>query len=310
PLGIVSSSSVVTQPVLQSPATGQTVGELPSSNTIDLANTEVLPPPEIHDAGDTSGSGGVLPLSGDIPKNDPGYIAIMAYYNKFGEVADSAAFGDPLPGDTGKVHATFYAQGAPNTADALGRGIEFTNSSIYWSRATGAHGVFFDFRAKWLQMGGTAYGYPTSENLYYPLGPGGGTLLQDYMRSDGEYRSIVFWQKVNPAAAPYDDWFKHGIGTDPGIPYYFNVTHAVYGDIRDKWMDLGGVKFGVPLGDEHNVHVDSSVFPLDHDWNYQFQDFKDLASGKLFKIICDEERGNGVYVGLTTQNGIPDDEAK
>ncbi|GGM57683.1 hypothetical protein GCM10012275_31110 [Longimycelium tulufanense] len=110
------------------------------------------------------------------------------------------------------------------TPDGIGRYNHFSRkdgASIYWSPSTGAHAVWGGIRAKWAELGSEkGLGYPTTDET--------GT-------ADGVGR------------------YNHFNGRGGASIYYSPSTgiHAVWGDIRAKWAELGSEKgLGYPTTDE------------------------------------------------------------
>ena len=105
-------------------------------------------------------------------------------------------------------------------ADAArgGRFNEFQHGFIYWHPSFGAHAVYGDIGVKWNQMGRErGFGYPLTDEL---AATGGGRY------NDFENGSI-YWHRRTGA-------------------------HAVYGDIRAKWLSIGGLgRCGYPKTDEY-----------------------------------------------------------
>ena len=106
-------------------------------------------------------------------------------------------------------------------ADAArgGRFNEFDHGFIYWHPSFGAHAVYGDIGVKWNQLGRErGYGYPLTDEL--PAFGGG-------RYNDFEDGRSIYWHRSTGA-------------------------HAVYGDIRAKWLSIGGVrKCGYPKTDEY-----------------------------------------------------------
>ena len=106
-------------------------------------------------------------------------------------------------------------------ADAArgGRFNEFEHGFIYWHPSLGAHAVYGDIGVKWNQLGRErGFGYPLTDEL--PASGGG-------RYNDFENGGSIYWHRVTGA-------------------------HAVYGDIRVKWLSVGGIrKCGYPTTDEY-----------------------------------------------------------
>lgn len=112
-------------------------------------------------------------------------------------------------------------QDAPLFQGVRGRFQEFQGGSIYWhpDATIGAHCIYGLIRTKWLGLGGAgAYGYPVTDER---AAPGGGRS------NDFQQGGSIYWHP------------------DTG-------AHAVYGDIRAKWLSQGGAggSFGYPTTDE------------------------------------------------------------
>jgi len=107
--------------------------------------------------------------------------------------------------------------------DKSGRFSNFEKGSIYWHPLTNAFEIHGQIRSKWLQLGGTNFGYPVSDEWQLM---GGGLAFNDF-------RDVV-----------------HG-GTDASI-YWAPDTgaHEVRGAIRQRWLQLGGYQsyLGYPVG--------------------------------------------------------------
>lgn len=100
-----------------------------------------------------------------------------------------------------------------------GRFNEFRNGFIYWHPSFGAHAVYGDIGVKWNQLGRErVFGYPLTDEM---AAPGGGRY------NDFENGGSIYWHPRTGA-------------------------HAVYGEIRKKWLSVGGVRrCGYPKTDEY-----------------------------------------------------------
>lgn len=96
-------------------------------------------------------------------------------------------------------------------ADGVGRFSHFQNAAICWHPACGAFEVHGDIRAAWERLGGTAWGYPSTDEL--PTAAGDGRFTHFRPEGAGPERSI-HWS--------------------PGTG-----AHATMGPIRDRWAALG-----------------------------------------------------------------------
>jgi uncharacterized protein with LGFP repeats len=112
------------------------------------------------------------------------------------------------------------------TPDGVGRFNHFRKDhdegSIYWTPATGAHAVHGEIRKKWAELGWELrVGYPTTDETVTPDGVG----RFNHFRKDQNENSI-YWTPTTGA-------------------------HAVYGEIRKKWAELGWEQgLGYPTTDE------------------------------------------------------------
>ncbi len=170
--------------------------------------------------------------------------ASLKFYARGGAIAAFAlcsvalfASAVPLPASTavqGRVYGAILDKwtelkgatgplGAAKTdeADAArgGRFNEFEHGFIYWHPNLGAHAVYGDIGVKWNQLGRErGFGYPMTDEL---PALGGGRY------NDFENGGSIYWHRTSGA-------------------------HAVYGDIRAKWLSIGGVsKCGYPTTDEY-----------------------------------------------------------
>ena len=115
------------------------------------------------------------------------------------------------------------------TPDKVGRFNHFAGSggaSIYWTPNTGAHGVYGLIRDRWAALG-------------WERGPLGYPATDENDTPDGNGR------------------YNHFAGSGGGSVYYTAKTgaHALVGDIRKRWADLGWErsKLGYPSSDEYAI---------------------------------------------------------
>ncbi|WP_436775185.1 FG-GAP-like repeat-containing protein [Yinghuangia sp. YIM S09857] len=121
-------------------------------------------------------------------------------------------------GPLGYPHSDTYGLG-----DGVGQVSYFAYSGVYWTQATGAHRVFGNIFAKYLEGGGpSAYGYPTTDETGTPDGVGRYNVFSS--------NTSIYWSPNTGA-------------------------HAVGGAIRDRWAQLGweAGSFGYPTSDEFQV---------------------------------------------------------
>jgi uncharacterized protein with LGFP repeats len=80
------------------------------------------------------------------------------------------------------------------TPDGVGRFAHFSNASIYWTPATGAHVVQGDIRNHWAKLGWekSHLGYPTSDEYDIPGG----------RRSEFEHGTISWQADSNTVSIP------------------------------------------------------------------------------------------------------------
>ncbi len=133
---------------------------------------------------------------------------------KYKELGGPATFGFPLTDET-------------TTPDGVGKYNHFSlasGASIYWSPATGAHGIEGAIRDKWSALGWeTGLGYPTTDET---------------STADGVARYNTF--SLSDGAAIY---------ATPGTG-----AHELRGEILKKWTALGaGPKLGYPTTDENTT---------------------------------------------------------
>jgi uncharacterized protein with LGFP repeats len=121
-----------------------------------------------------------------------------------------------LKGEAGPLGAVKTDEAA---AARGGRFNEFKNGFIYWHPSFGAHAVYGDIGVKWNQLGRErVFGYPLTDEK---AAPGGGRY------NDFENGGSIYWHSRTGA-------------------------HAVYGEIRKKWLSVGGVlRCGYPKTDEY-----------------------------------------------------------
>lgn len=174
---------------------------------------------------------------------------------KYQELGGAAALGEPISKEEGKVwtfangscicdnpkaftafeiHGAIYAKwislgglafGLPTTdetptSDHVGRFNHFENGkSIYWSPNTGAAMIVGAIREKWAQLGWERFGYPVTDELTTADGRG----RFNHFNTGGS----IYWTPQTGA-------------------------HAVYGDIRKRWEQLGweASYLGYPTSDE------------------------------------------------------------
>jgi uncharacterized protein with LGFP repeats len=110
------------------------------------------------------------------------------------------------------------------THDKAGRFQTFEHGMIVWHPDTGAHEVHGEILTRYLQIGGSVYGYPTTDETKTPDGRGRFNHFRDL-----------------------------AVGTDKSI-YWTPETRAqeVYGLIRGRWAELGWERghLGYPTGPE------------------------------------------------------------
>lgn len=152
--------------------------------------------------------------------------------------------------------------------DGIGRYNKFKNGYIYWTSKTGAfelHGIIYD---KWVQEGAfrsSILGYPTSDVLPLPDGI-------------GQYQ-----------------WFQQGsIYWSPN-----NGCHVVYGQIREKWQNLGWEKgvLGYPIADRINNSQDfqfGTIYILPDNSIHE-------VHGDIYKKYSEWDKING-YLGYPTSD--------
>jgi uncharacterized protein with LGFP repeats len=134
-------------------------------------------------------------------------------HNVYGAIAEKWR---QLKGEAGPL-------GAAKTGEAEaargGRFNEFAHGFIYWHPSFGAHAVYGDIGVKWNKLGRErGFGYPLTDEL---AAPGGGRY------NDFENGGSIYWHRRTGA-------------------------HAVHGEIRKKWLSVGGVrKCGYPKTDEY-----------------------------------------------------------
>jgi hypothetical protein len=174
---------------------------------------------------------------------------------KYEELGGAAALGEPVSKEEGKVwtfangscicdnakafqafeiHGVIYSKwvalgglafGLPttdetSTPDGIGRFNHFEDGkSIYWSPQTGAAMVMGAIREKWAQLGWERFGYPITDELPTPDGRG----RYNHFSNGGS----IYWTLETGA-------------------------HAVYGEIRNRWEQLGWERsyLGYPTSDE------------------------------------------------------------
>jgi hypothetical protein len=207
-----------------------------------------------------------------IPKFDQaqGQIAIA---NKAAQLGGYAALGAPLS-DWG--NPTGNSQPTP---DGIGRFKVFQRGSIYWSPATaeldmnkglnariaGAHlikaGTILD---RYYSEGATQLGYPWNDTDLH-LTPGGYVVFNDLYNPDTKSQSSIAAQ----------------------VDYHANPlsAFAVSGVLRDKWIQLGGLYYGVPNGPQYDIAGGVA------------QDFRQLVSGQNATIFSSAQTGTHDVVG-------------
>jgi uncharacterized protein with LGFP repeats len=143
----------------------------------------------------------------------PLFSAAAIQHKVYGAIAEKWS---QLKGETGPLGA---AKTNEATAARGGRFNEFAHGFIYWHPKFGAHAVYGDIGVKWNQLGRErGFGYPLTDEL---PAPDGGRY------NDFENGGAIYWHRKTGA-------------------------HAVYGEIRKKWLSVGGVgRCGYPKTDEY-----------------------------------------------------------
>jgi len=167
------------------------------------------------------------------------------------------------------------------TPDTIGRYNHFQNGSIYWTQATGAWEVWGNIRIKWEQLGWekSALGYPITGENATPDTIGrynhfqGGSIYWTPDTGAHEVRGNIHakWKalgwETSPLGYPTTDEMTtpDGVGrynhfrkgATEGSIYWTQATGAwaVYGQIRNKWAELGweNSALGYPVSDEYAV---------------------------------------------------------
>jgi len=97
------------------------------------------------------------------------------------------------------------------THDGVGRWQTFERGMIVWHPETGAHEVHGDILARYTQLGGSAYGYPTTDETATPDGRG---RFNHFREMPGRADKSIYWTPQTGA-------------------------HEVFGLIRARWAELG-----------------------------------------------------------------------
>lgn len=163
------------------------------------------------------------------------------------------------------------------TKDGYGRIQNFQNGTIIWSPATGAHLVEGLIRKEYNRQGGLSLGYPVTDAIPQPSWQGV-FAVQDFRPrgwEPGQDASAIFWTTNAVRTVSGDILAKWGqVGGIPISDEIFDAatnsrsqsfllgglnsktistivssasgTHDVTGAFHDKWMAMGGLRFGVP----------------------------------------------------------------
>ncbi len=199
---------------------------------------------------------------------DQGRIAIANKASEF-----RSKLGNPLPGFE-------YSQPSMGSySDGYGRYQYFQNGAIFWSPATakndiglglnpstaGAHVVMGPIRDRYFKD--TSFGYPTI----------------DQSRLAGPTADAVFNNFYNPYS-----------GRMTTIVYTPNIgAFVVSGAIRQKWIELGAGKYGVPTN-----------YQIDKPGAYVFQDFTWSDSGQGATIVSSGQTGTHDVAGAIRDKWI------
>ena len=158
--------------------------------------------------------------------------------------------------------------------DGAGRYVHYTDASIYWSGATGAHEVRGSVRRRWEALGWELgpLGYPVTDESPTPDGVGrynhfaGGSIYWHPALGAFSVRGPIRqkWEQLRWEAGPlgYPVTDQLAAADDQGSYNHFaggsiyshpdTGVHAVWGSIREKWAELGLEQstLGYPLTDE------------------------------------------------------------
>ena len=199
------------------------------------------------------------------------------------------------------------------THDGVGRFQTFENCMYVWHPDTGAHEVHGDILTKYGELGGSAFGYPITDEEGAKDGRGRYNHFRDL--ATGADKSI-YWTPETGAHELFgyirSAWLGYTGGASLGYPTTGElVTHdgvgrfqvfencqyvwhpdtgafEVHGDILARYGELGGSAFGYPTTDE-------TVTP---DGRGRFNHFRDVASGADKSIYWTPETGAHEVYGM------------
>jgi uncharacterized protein with LGFP repeats len=159
--------------------------------------------------------------------------------------------------------------------DGVGRYQSFEGGLIVWHQQTGAHEVHGDILTRYGQLGGSAYGYPSTDESATPDGRG---RFSHFLEMPGHEKSI-YWTPQTGAHEVYGmirarwaalGWERGSLGYptsgelvthdrggryqsfEGGIIVWHPAlgAHVVQGDILTRYGQLGGSAYGYPSTDE------------------------------------------------------------
>jgi hypothetical protein len=241
-------------------------------------------------------------------------IAVVKEMNQFTDTPVSLKYAEMGGPDSVLGAPTTDVQPTP---DGNGLYQQYQNGAIYWSPLSDAHEMHGPIYAKWISLGGIAYGYPKSDQGTLPDGIGQVNDFVPYAHPT-DTSSIIEspqtpahkvyveplygairaeWIHMGESGFGYPTDEEHtvadgagGYGRSQSFTSFTNnanativwrqgdtKAHAVYGAIRDKWVSLGGVAYGFPTDDEYTTNGLVA----------RMQDFRTAADSWGRSIVCD-----------------------
>lgn len=199
------------------------------------------------------------------------------------------------------------------THDGVGQFQTFEHALYVWHPSTGAHEVHGAIQALYLQLGGSRWGYPTTDETASPDGRARSNHFRD--PATGAEKSI-YWTRetgaqpligyIRSAWLSYKGhaWLGYPTGGElnahDGVGRYQVFEHSVYnwhpstgahevhGAIQQRYAELGGSAWGYPITDETKAS----------DGVGRFNHFRDVATGEEKSIYWHPDTGAHPVEGL------------
>ncbi len=202
------------------------------------------------------------------------------------------------------------------THDGVGRWQTFDGGQIVWHPDTGAFEVHGDILTRYGQLGGSAWAYPTSDEL--DVGDGRGRFNR-FRNVPGGYDMNIYWTQETGAHEVFGQIFQaygslgwqgsflgYPTTSEMGLPdggqwqrfeygdfiwHSDTGAHEVHGAIKDLYHQLGGSAWGYPTTDESTTPDGFGRY--NHFWN--------IEGGYETSIYWTEATGAQPVYGLIRQ---------